>query len=524
MGLWSKVLCAVGNAAYKAARVTRTNTTWQPILGHAEEQIRQAADLMMARARDLAINSPAAKRIADTLADLIVGSGMQSYAVPFSHDLIQLINNSGTPVRDQIMADLEYALESDTFFEEWAEHADAEEDNSWQELERMACYELINSGNAILLRCDVRKRERRIPLCYQLIERDQLDTTKDRPESRGYNRILNGIEYDSRNRKVAYHVYDAHPSSTYQTGGLGDSRRVPANRVTHVYLRFRPTQRSGHPWAQEAFQAIRDCDWYLGSELTTAAIQSILTFIHKSPNHGSLAGLSDGLDSEDQYGNPLLKLGPGLVFQGSEEDTLEVAESKRPSRDAAPFIQEIRVEEGMGAGLSPSRLTRDYRNHSYTSARAAHLDDDAHIRPLQAFFARKVTRPVRMLVNRQAAGMGELTSVTPSQFLQDINRYQQLELLGPGREQLDPEAETEAAISKLRAGLSNLQIEHGKKQQHWIRVLMQRAIEDHVSAALGVTLDFSKGQGGNRPQSESEVGNAEGRKTQDAESGVGMSR
>jgi len=491
---WQKALVFAAESAYKAARVTRTNSTWQPTLGSGEEQLRAAADLMMARARDLSINSPAAKRIADTLADLMIGRGLQSYAVPFTDDLIQLMY-SEAPLRDRIMLDLEYSLESDAFFEQWCEHADADGDNTWHELERMACYELVNAGNAILLRCDIADPERPISLCYQLIERDQLDTMQDRPASTGENKILNGIEYDGRNRKVAYWIHDSHPSSTYDYRVSGGSSRIPANRIIHAYLRFRPSQRSGYPWAQEAYQAIRDCDWYLGSELTSAAIQSILTFIHKSPNHRNLTGLEDGLDSEDEYGNSLLKLGAGVVFRGGLDDELEIAESKRPSRDAAPFIQQIRVEEGMGAGISPVRLTRDYRTHSYTSARAAHLDDDAHIKPLQEFFSQRISLPIRRAVNREAAAQGKLASVTPRQFRADLARYQKFEILGPGREQLDPEKETEASISKLRAGISNLQMENGRRQQHWVRVLLQRAIEDQVAGALGVTLDFSKGGG-----------------------------
>lgn len=495
MGWWTKTLCSVGDAAYRLARVTRTNSNWQPTSHHGEEAIKEAWDLMMARTRDLAINSPTGKRIADTLADLIVGSGIHSFAVPFSNSIIHQLDTESL-MRAQIIQDLEYALESDDFFTEWVEHADADGDNNWHELERLACYELVNAGNAILLECSVPSPDRRIPLCYQVIERDQLDADKDRPAAPGQTMILNGIEYDGRNRKIAYHIFGAHPTSTYDYRGAQTSVRVPASRVTHVYLRFRPSQRTGTPWAQEAAQAIRDTDWYIGNELTSSALQAILTFIHKSPNHGNLAGLDDGLDDEDSYGNPLLKLGAGLIFRGGLDDSLEVAESKRPSRDAGPFIQEMRTEQAMGAGLSPSRLTRDYRSHSYTSARAAHLDDDAHIKPLQAFLASKLSLPVRRKVNAQAAAMGLYASVTPRQFRADIARLQKFEALGPGREQLDPEKETEASTAKLRAGLSTLQAENGRRQNHWVRILLQRAIEQNVTDALGLTLDFSKGQGG----------------------------
>lgn len=492
---WQRIFAAAGDVAYKAARVNRTNSTWQPTRHDGEEAIREAWDMMGARARDLAINSPTGKRIADTLADLIVGSGMQSYAVPFSVDVVQRLQDP-TLLQSGILKDLEYSLESDDFFADWTEHADADGDNTWQEMERMACYELVNAGNAILLECAVPSRDRQIPLCYQLIERDQLDLTMDRPSAPGQNKILNGIEYDRNNRKVAYHISDAHPASSYDYRGSINSSRIPASRIIHAYLRFRPSQRTGHPWAQEAMQSIRDLDWYTGSELISAAVQSILTFIINSPNHTGVTGLEDNMDGEDDYGNPLLKLGSGVVWRGGPEDKLEVAESRRPSRDAAPFIGEMRVEQAMGAGISPSRLTRDYRSHSYTSARAAHLDDEAHLKPLQRFVASRISLPVRRRVNAMAAGMGLFSSITPRQFVADESRMQKFEALGPGREQLDPEKETDASLAKLRGGLSTLQLENGRRQQHWVRILLQRAIEENLASALGLTLDYSKQQGG----------------------------
>lgn len=483
------------NAAYKLARINRTNNQWVPRSTHGEEAIKEAWELLAARTRDLAINTPIGKRIGETLADLIIGSGIQSYAVPFSRDILSKLDTDDL-LRQRLINDLEYSLESDDFFIDWAKHGDADGDGTWFDLERLACFELVNSGNAILLECSVPSRERKIPLCYQVIERDQLDDTKDRPAGPGQTRILNGIEYDARNRKVAYWIYRDHPAGTNYMQASLDSVRVPASRVIHVYLRFRPTQRTGTPWTQEAAQAIKDTDWYIGNELTSSAIAALLTVIHKSERHNNLSGLADGMDDEDRYGNPLVKLGAGLIFRGGPDDELEIAESKRPNRDAGPFLQEMRIEQAMGAGLSPSRLTRDYRNHSYTSARASHLDDDAHIRPLQRWFSEHVSLPIRRKVNEQAAAMGMFASVTPTEFRRERDKFQQFEALGPGREQLDPETETEASVAKLRSGLSTLQLENGRRQQHWVRLLLQQAIERRVAEALGVPLDFSKGQGG----------------------------
>jgi len=338
-----------------------------------------------------------------------------------------------------------------------------------------------------------------------LIEREQLDRTKDRAASSGRTRITNGIELDRFNRPIAYWIYDEHPED-HQMPGSGTSTRIPADRIIHLYIRFRPSQTSGVPWLHAITQPTRDLDWYLGNELTAAALGSILVFLHKSAAGSAPLSLSDGTEPEDPYGNNPIRLGPGLIFQGGPDDTFEMAESKRPSRDASPFIEQIRTEQAIGANISLPRLVANYKGTSYTAARASHLDDESHFQPLRRFVARKLTLPVRQRINAAAAGLGQFTSVTPQQFRRNQRNYQRFDVLGPGREQLDPEKETDAAVAKLRSAQSTLQIENGRRQQHWVKILTQMALEGRIAASLGVVLDYSKGQGGQVGSSTSMAG------------------
>jgi capsid protein len=62
---------------------------------------------------------------------------------------------------------------------------------------------------------------------------------------------------------------------------------------------------------------------------------------------------------------------------------------------------------------------------------------------------------------------------------------------------LDPLKETDAAMARLRGGLTTLKLECAKRGLHWIKVLMQQAVELRIAKMYGVPLDWSKGQGGN---------------------------
>lgn len=481
---------AIVRNVFRSARRERADRTWTdgPVAG--ENAIQEDLDSLLARSRDLAINSATAKRISECLSDLIVGSGILAYVQPFEGQLERVLKDELS--RDELIRNLVFSQEINRRFQEWAEYADADGDSDWSELERQACHEMIKTGDAILLECFERRPGRPIPLCFQLIEKDQLDRTLDRPGGPGENRIINGIEYNGRNQKVAYHIYTEHPGSERASF---KSTRIPSRRIIHAFMRFRPSQRSGYPWHQEAFQAISDGDWFLSSVLKKAAIEALLILALKSPRHNRASGLLDGLTSNDDYGNVKIKMGSAMLSRLGTEDSLEAFESKQSGQNMSPFLAEIRAEQGMGGGISPARLTRDYRNHSYTSARAAHLDDDAHIKPLQQFVAKKISIPVHRRVNEWHAAMGLYQAMNAAEFFANFRRYQAFQAIGPGREHLDPSKDTEPALRRVNGGISTLAAENAKLQQFWIDVLTQRKYETELIAELGVMVDLSKGAG-----------------------------
>jgi len=252
---------------------------------------------------------------------------------------------------------------------------------------------------------------------------------------------------------------------------------------------------SGVSWMAPLTQGAHDLDWYLGNELTAAAIGALLTLIHKrkTPGAGGL-GIDDGTgETEDAYGNSLLKMGRGITAEIGLEDDIEVAESTRPNKDAKPFIELLLRLQAMAAGISYVRLTGDYKATSYTAGRAAHLDDEAFIAPLRRMFGRRVCKVVRRAHTAQIIGLGRLTSVSAAQYNKQPFRWNAIEIQPPGREQLDPEGETDSAAARIRTGQSTLAREAGIRGENWRRIILQRKREIAFCKRHGVELDFSKG-------------------------------
>jgi capsid protein len=102
------------------------------------------------------------------------------------------------------------------------------------------------------------------------------------------------------------------------------------------------------------------------------------------------------------------------------------------------------------------------------------------------------------------------TSITPSEFRRNERTYQRFDAIGNGRDLLDPFKEGEARTTRLRTCMSTFKEECARNGKHWIRVLMQKAIEVKVSELFGVTLDFSKtGGGGSGSEQNEESGQDE---------------
>lgn len=479
---------------YRLGRVDRATLNYQPGFFSGDSASQASQDLMHRRTRDQRRNNPHIKKSVEALQDLIVGTGVQTLADPFE-PWLDLRDLSPQELDDR----LAYALESDELFEEYAADRNAFSPDGRMDLstfQRMVVSEVVQVGQCFVIESIGRSDIGPVPQ-YQIIEGDFLDGAKNRQGGDGVNRIVDGIEIDSLGREVAFWLHVTHPGEVYAT--VNSSRRVSAERCWHIMLPDRPTQHLGVTWLHASAQPEIDRDQYLTTELAAAKKSAALALVHKKKNPYSAGamGMLTGDPSTDDNGNQQIRIGtqPYAATIGIDED-VEIVESNRPNSNAAGFLKVIDRYSASGAGLSYYTLTGDYEATNFSSVRAAKLDEDNHIKPLQQWFGNTLALPIRKRFNLMAGLRGAFATVSASEFSAELRRYQRMEAMGPGRDLLDPKNETEAAVGRLRSGLSTLKIECAKRGLHWARVLRQAALENRVAEILGVQLDFSKGQGG----------------------------
>ena len=499
--------------AYRLARRDRPRESYQPHGYSGDTAVISSRDLMGRRTRDLARNTAQAKRIRNMLVDLIVGTGVQTFAWPFAPaELYQLVTEIESLGAGDFGPRLTYALESDDLFEQWfndPKQFDVEGRLAGPDVCRMLMGDSVLVGTGLLVRTFV-KDYKTVPLAYQLMEAEQLDESKDRPASPGKNKIIGGREIDGRNRVVAYHLYLDHPHEFFATGqsslmGAGaplsmGSRQVviPADRIIDLTLFDRPSASGAVSWLDAVGQTIWDRDSYVGDEIRSAAIDAVFAvavFLNDAQKYGAL-GFDDGLDDNDENGNRQYKVGHSPAAAVLEKDEkFEMIRQTRPNKDAPSFLELLDRDIAAGSRLSYYSVTGDYKSTSFSSARAAKLDEDLGIAPLQNWFARTVSVPIRVEFNLLAAAAGLLRSVSPAEFRRNAAIYQRFDAIGNGRDLLDPYKEGEARTTRLRTCISTFKEECARRGKHWIRVLIQKKVEEKVADLLGVTLDFSKGGG-----------------------------
>ena len=476
---------------YRGGEIHRLNRSWQPDPWSPDAAIGEGWDLLVRRVLDLERNDPAMIALSRTLTDHVVSTGIQTAA--------------DATVGDEW--DEEFNFASDDEWEDYAEQeVDFRGELAWADMQRQLFREMLDTGEALLLRCRRNDPERMIPLCYQTLEAEQLDSSKDQLPGKKQNAIKRGVELDRHQRPVAYWLFDVHPGDTHAVGNF--SRRVLADRVIHVKLPGRPSQTRGMSLYSSITQTAKDLDNYLGAELTAANIAALFTLVHKTEHPGRGIGfMGDGStsDTADQYGNPKVKLGRGIVSQIGKNDELEAIEAKRPNRDARVFTDLMLMLMGMGGNVSRQRLTRDYTKTSYVAARATHLDDKAAFRPLQLFVGRQLCLRVRRDWTAEMIAMHRLGGVSAGMLKAARRRWLRLKLMTPGWEQIDEEKETDAAIARVGAGMSTLEEECARTNKYWRRVLLQRKREEAFAAKLGVEIDLRRPSTPRQEQSQEPV-------------------
>lgn len=453
--VWADVM-----ASYDGASKSARTRFWKRPGTSANAEIGPALATLRNGARELVRNDALAARAKQAIVGNVIGTGI----------LPETVGAPGERIRARY-EDLARAHLDTTA-------CDADGRNNLYGIQALAFGTMVEAGEAI-----IRRRRRRVsdglpvPVQYQVLEGDFLDTLRDGPVPGG-GFAVQGVEFDAIGRRVAYWLFTQHPGdATWRR--TPESVRVPAEDVIHLFRADRPGQVRGVTWLAPIMLGLKDFAEYRDAQLVRQKIAACFAIFET-----------------DMFTDEALPAGglTGAAAQGSGNENRQVSvepgmyQKLGPGRDvkfANPpgvtgyreYTVETKHDFAAGLGITYQTLTGDLREVNFSSGRMGWLQEQRNImawqellaipqlcEPLWRWFAEAVvlTAPLPLLAAKH----------TP-----------------PAREMIDPTKEGPAERDMVRAGQmtpSDMIRRRGKDpDKHWAEY---QADMERI-ATMGLVLD-----------------------------------
>lgn len=432
---------------YDGASSSRRTEKWNTPGTSADAALANGAERLRNRSRDLTRNNPYAARAVQVIVNNVVGSGV-----------LGQINS-----RSRARANRWNAL-----WEEWAsnpEACDYDKRADFHGLQALVFRTVVESGE-----CLIRKRMvagQAFPLTLQVLEPDFIDDTRadGLTDDGGY--IRQGIEYNARDERIAYHLHRVHPGDRALSVGRYETVRVPADEIIHCYRRDRPGQTRGVPWGAAVITRLRDFDDFSDAQLLKQKISACFAgFVVDSEAPDT--GVSDPL-SESLEPGALSILPPGKDIRFASPPSVGEFDT---------FSRAILLQIAAGYGVTYESLTSDLSNANYSSARMGHLEFTRNVDCWQRqIVVSQMLRPVWSWFQNTADILGQdpmdvRMTWTPAR-----------------RELIDPQKEVGAIIEAVRGGLMSLSEAIRRSGYEPGEVLAEISRDANMLDELGLILD-----------------------------------
>lgn len=445
---------------YAGAKSGNMTADWLTSNLTADETIRWSLKQLRARSRDLAMNNDHMKNFLRDLKVNVVGPcgiGMQSKARTSAGDLDKINNKK-----------VEKAWRT------WSKKKNASVcgTQSFKDLCNTALETVARDGEVLIRK--IRGYDNPFRFALQIIEADHLDEQLNRELPNG-NRIVMGIEKDPFGKPVCYHIFKKHPGDTAQAGQQYVS--IPADEIIHIFVKERPTQSRGVPWAHTALIRLRMLGAYDEAALVNARIgASKMQSIIKGENGSEFSG-----DAVDEYGNIIQEVEPGMREVLPYGTTIHDTNPAFPNGEHGTFTKAMLRGVSSGIGVSYEGLANDRENVNFSSIRTGMLSDRDRYKVIQNWFIENLPDDFypelldMSILSRQLA----IPAYDTPRFADP--RWQ------PRRwDWVDPEKDINARLDEYDACLTSLTRIAAEKGDDLEEILEERAEENKLLAAFGV--------------------------------------
>jgi len=503
---------AVAGGAYESASLfDREVALWQPSMGSADQDILPEKEILDARARDTVRNDAYVRAGVDVHKDNIVGAMYLLNSKP-AYEVLGL---------DEVWAE-EFQKEVETKFTLWAESIsnwpDASRVNNFTGLIRLAVGMELMVGEVLAVAEWINDPIRPYKTAIQMIDPDRLGNP---PFVRETPRLRGGIHRDKRGAPLGYWIRKAHPQdwtdlSAYQWRYVPARKPWGRQQVIHIYEQFRPDQSRGVSAMVSALKETRIARKFRDVVLQNAVVNATYAASIESdlPTAEVFAALGAG-KGDDDFGTLITKYVGGYL--GALKNYLADAKhvtlngiriphffpgtklQLRPAGQGGPLGTDFEASLlryiAANLGISYEQLSRDYSKVNYSSTKAALNETYKGMQARKRHTADTLATHIYMLWLEEAFANGDIESLPRNapNFWEGLNReaYGRCEWIGASRGQIDELKETQAAVLRIKYGLSTREEELGRLGKDWRRVFEQVQREQDEAKRRGLVFTES---------------------------------
>jgi len=223
---------------YSGAKNSNSTADWLTTGLVADELLRWQLPKLRERSRDLQMNNDYMKNFLRKLKVNVIGANgiqMQSKA--------RLKNGTIDKRSNELV---------EQAWKRWTKRRNASTCGtlSLKDIANAAIESVARDGEVLIRK--IKGYDNQFNFALQIIEADHLDTLHNENLQNG-NTIRLGIEKNAWGKPIAYWLWSKHPGEASTTINQTQKRiRIPAEEIIHMYLKERPTQSRGVPWAHTA--------------------------------------------------------------------------------------------------------------------------------------------------------------------------------------------------------------------------------------------------------------------------------
>jgi lambda family phage portal protein len=413
---------------FDGARLDRLTAGWQATNQAINQELRGDLDRLRARGRDLALNNDYARKFVQLVQTNVVGpSGIRLQA--------RVEDGPGRPDR---LANA--AIEAAWL--QWQASADLGGRQHLRDLCATLVGALPSDGEFLVRLVRGAEAGNRWNFALQLIDVDRIDTQFN--GRHGANLVVMGVELDSYRRPVALHLFSAHPN---EAGAGRERMRVPMGDLVHGFKVERGEQVRGIPWMAPGMLSLHHlANFKLSALLAAEHGANHFGFFVSPDGSAPFAGLEG--DSQVAVSQPGTydTLPPGFDFKAYD--------SKYPETNFGPFVKTTLQRIASGWGVAYHSLANDLEGVSFSSIRSGTLEERDRWMADQEWFIQAFLEPVFTAWLQMALLSGAVTMPNGSALpAAKLDKFGVHEWQARRWDWVDPLADTEANILKVRAGL-----------------------------------------------------------------------